>query len=238
MTPSTRGLTIALVSAAMWLALAPSLMAQTTVNQQDRTARILSDGTIEAGGGWLTVSHTAGSAVYTLNFTDPFTAPPNCVVSGDAISGSQPTHSAPLGATLDAAQSLNTITVHTATHTPSGSFVNQDGAFRIHCKPDTNVGLSAASWSAAGALLSGSDWIASVTRISPGRYVLVFRRPYLSVPNCVASPSAIGNPGATIQVNANTTSMTIFVQSLTQPLALLLLTQADHPGSVMCSGPQ
>jgi hypothetical protein len=227
---------ISLFAAATSLAFAPCLLAQTTLEQQQHSARVLSDGTLETGQSWVSVTHTPGSAIYDLNFTNPFTAKPNCVISADAVAGNGDRF-AEVHAPLDAAQSLNRIQVFTSVQTASGIIGSLDASFTIHCSPDSNVGVSAASWNAGGALLSGTDW-ATMTPLSPGRYLLTFSRPYLSTPNCVATSGAV-NLGEIIQVNATTTNARIYIQTIAPDIfGILQRTETNKHGSIICSGPQ
>jgi hypothetical protein len=223
------------------LVLTPGVNAQTTLNQQLRSARILSTGAIEPSStstSWLTVSHTAGSAIYDLTFTPAFTAKPNCLVVADSVAGNGDRF-AEVHASQDASQGLNTLEIFTSYQIPnSGGIIGSiDASFTIRCAPDTNVALSAASWNAAGTLTSGSDWIAGISAAGNGTYTLTFSKPYLSTPNCVATPIAIGNI-TTASLVPTTTGVTVYITTFNSSLGLVTLVGLPNPGTIHCSGPQ
>src|ERR1700710_1837643 len=77
-------------SMAISLAFVPCLSAQ-TADSQRHTAKVLSDGTIENGGGtggWISFVSHPSTGSYIVNFATPFTVAPNCVVTTDSVSGS------------------------------------------------------------------------------------------------------------------------------------------------------
>ena len=237
---SIRTAIVLLFFAVISLGLTPYVNAQTTLNHQSRSTRILSDGTIEPSStstNWLTVSHTAGSAIYDLTFTPAFTGKPNCLVVADSVAGNGDRW-AEVHTSMDAVQPTGTLEIFTSYQIPNtgGIIGSIDASFTIHCAPDTNVASSFASWNAAGTLTSGSDWAVG-SYIGNGVYRLTFATPYLSTPNCVATPIASGTI-TTTSVIPSTTGVTVYITTFNNTLGLVTLVGIPNPGSISCSGPQ
>ena len=214
--------------AAICMSLAPCIHAQTTLDQQKRTARILGDGTIETGTGWISspVTHST-TGLWGLTFTKPFTAPPNCVAQAEAQNGTSNFVNALIVSNVADPQSLTGITVQVFDQGLNGV----DTPFRISCVPDQTTATSSARWDAAGNLLSGGDWLNNPSNSSTGFYTATFMRPYLSAPVCVAS--VYTSTFSVAQVFTTTTAVNVYTQSV-----LGTALNANRGVNLICVGPQ
>jgi hypothetical protein len=228
MTRSIKTIALTLFLTVLALSLTPSLRAQITLDQQKRTARIFANGQLEGGviPAWLSqtnpVVHTAGSGRYTLNFSSPFTSPPNCVVTVDEVVGTY-SFAGVLNNAANTPQSLRSITINTYTPALLGGIGMMDGefGFRIMCMPDQIIATSSAAFNITGGnfIFNPNNWIASVLVANPGVYTITFATPYTSQPSCTASPMPSGNSASgTIQVQTSPTTLTLSTQSFTTTL--------------------
>jgi hypothetical protein len=219
MTRSLRTIGISLFLTVLALSLNPSLRAQTTLDQQKRTARIYASGALENTTPWIsTVVHTSGSGEYVVVFSSPFNASPNCVVTPEIVTGQYYTFAAII-APATTPQPLTTVTINTFRPNPLGLGVqNADAPFRIYCMPDQIIATSAATWDSAANLTSNpNSWISFINHLGPGSYQAVFATPYTSAPTCTATPTfpSFTNTGATADIVVTATSITVSTQGFT-----------------------
>jgi hypothetical protein len=228
MTGFIRKTAVSLFLTILALSLTPTGKAQITLDQQKRSARILSTGVVDGTTipAWLNqttpVVHTRGSGYYTLNFSSPFTSPPNCVVTAELKPGVSWTWAEIYPPTLDAPQSLSSLTIDVYQPGLGGLGVTDtEGAFRIICMPDQIVAVSSAAFNITGGnfIFNPNNWIAGVVVANPGVYTITFATPYTSQPSCTASPMPSGTSASgTIQVQTSPTTLTLSTQSFTTTL--------------------
>jgi hypothetical protein len=242
MTLPIRKIAISLFLTVLTLSLTPFLRAQTSLDQQKRTARVLSTGALDGVPGWLSLStHTPGSGVYTVNFTTPFTEIPNCQVTAESVNGVAVYWATILSPSLNAAQSLSSIKIFTVTPGVLGVGVSAaDAAFRISCVPDQIIATSTATWDQNGNLVTNpNNWVSIVNHLGSGYFQAVFAKPYVVPPSCTASPSfpTFANSGATLDIGAvTTTSVTVSTQGFNT--ATVFLGPIDIPVYINCVGQQ
>lgn len=178
--------------------------------------------------------------MYNVTFTPAFTAKPNCQVTAESVNGLAVYWASILSPSLNAPQSLSSISVFTITPGVLGVGVaGADAAFRITCEPDQTIATSSATWDQNGNLVTNpNNWISVVNHLSLGTYQAVFATPYVSVPTCTATPSfpSFANSGATVDISVSTTSITVSTQGFNS--AAVFLGPQDIAAYITCTGQQ
>lgn len=242
---SLKKITALLFFPVLALSLTPYLGAQTTLDQQKRTARVYANGSLETPTPWISsVAHTSGTGRYDVIFATPFTAPPNCVVTVDEVIGTY-SFAGILNNAANTPQSLNSVTVNTYTPALLGGIGMRDAefGFRISCIPDQTVATSSATWDQnANLVYNPNTWISSVSNtLGTGLYTVTFAKPYLTAPTCVATPSLGGNgnppsSGSTLEIQVFPTYAFITTQYFAT--TGLLGGQVNILTNLTCTGPQ